>query len=846
MKSKEDKEGLESREELTRAAPWLRFAWRLYPVVLVTALPVALTSNFWLEVWRGVRPRATDGSGHWGSALIYVRTIFPDTFGWTHAYFGGMPFPNFYPPLFHWCVGLLRATDLVSFATAFKLALTSPLLLLPAAIWLLAWRMSQKNRTVATAAACAVVLLMTDVRFQILTCGLDYSSTLNAGFYTQPLGFVLLIAWYVVYLGAHRRRWRTVLACALLALTALANFFNALTAALFICATLLCDLFQLMNSVDERSRGEARRALAAHFFTPFVALGLALFWLVPMFGGYDYFVTRPLIVPLGNLISAPLWGWYAAAALGVMLWLRKRTSATRPFLLNLLALACTVVFASTLSPRWFPLQAFRFFSTLNFLLAVPVGRFLAAIADGLKIQFKTPLNSRGILRHLLVVSGALLLIGVVRAAQPPSGSAFYTSLDDVRIEAVLNFAREHRDGRYLVETLDNVKDPQLHADSPALNAYLGAQGNETVSVVYREASPNALFFNAQANAFSDGTDSFGISSALADDLDFASQPLSHHLARARFLGIRYLVIATDRMKERLAHEADVGARHDFDRWSIFELKGEMMPHVTALKNRPALVVSNFSVKGRRRNEYDFVRLAEEQFNDDWFDVLLTRAPTTKIDRLQNLDDFGALVLDTYDCDDESLALQQLRDFAVRRPLILLSSDASLFRRIRASVSDFPQAHFIERTIDEEPGESVEALEPAAHYDSSSIRATWREIRRTLETHEPAVEATGVAVNGEIEQNRIQLTPGAPFSSGQSVPVLIETTYFPNWRRPDGSEIYAASPFFMLTFIHEPTQIIYERRLIDRLGLWTSVATLFALCGYAARPQCRRLRNVVSG
>src|SRR5205823_384369 len=141
-------------------APWLDLVWRLYPLVLVTVFPVALVSNFWLEVWRGVRSHATDGSGHWGVAQIYNASVFPDTFGWTDAYFGGMPFPNFYPPLFHWLVGLLSATGLLSFGAAFKLALFVPTLLMPAAVWLLARGISGGSARVAIASACACVLLL--------------------------------------------------------------------------------------------------------------------------------------------------------------------------------------------------------------------------------------------------------------------------------------------------------------------------------------------------------------------------------------------------------------------------------------------------------------------------------------------------------------------------------------------------------------------------------------------------------------------------------------------------------------------------------------------------------------
>src|SRR5205814_6083707 len=172
---------------------WTQRAQSLYALLFVTALPVALTSPLWLEVWRGTRPRATNGSGHYAIAQLYDRAIFPDTFGWLHAYFGGMPFPNFYPPLFYWLVALIQHTHLVSFDTAFKLVMALPLLVLPAAIWTLAWVLSNKQRAVANGAACASLLLLFIPQFQLKTvAGLDYFSTLVVGLYTQPLGFVLL------------------------------------------------------------------------------------------------------------------------------------------------------------------------------------------------------------------------------------------------------------------------------------------------------------------------------------------------------------------------------------------------------------------------------------------------------------------------------------------------------------------------------------------------------------------------------------------------------------------------------------------------------------------------------
>src|SRR6266849_3729393 len=105
---------------------WRHYASRLLSPLAVTALPLLFASELWLKVFNGTIARAWDGSGHFALAQLYDRTIFPDVFGWTHAYFGGMPFPNFYPPLFYWLVALLHHTHLFSFSTSFKIMIMLP------------------------------------------------------------------------------------------------------------------------------------------------------------------------------------------------------------------------------------------------------------------------------------------------------------------------------------------------------------------------------------------------------------------------------------------------------------------------------------------------------------------------------------------------------------------------------------------------------------------------------------------------------------------------------------------------------------------------------------------------
>jgi hypothetical protein len=121
---------------------------------------------------------------------IYDGAIFPDTFGWTNAYFAGMSFPNFYPPLFHWLVALIHHTHLVSFATSFKLVMALPILLIPAAFWFFRLGPRRKGFPEAFSVAIASMVLLTLGEVFQPNTGLDMSSTILDGFYTQPLGFL--------------------------------------------------------------------------------------------------------------------------------------------------------------------------------------------------------------------------------------------------------------------------------------------------------------------------------------------------------------------------------------------------------------------------------------------------------------------------------------------------------------------------------------------------------------------------------------------------------------------------------------------------------------------------------
>ncbi len=293
---------------------------------------------------------------------------------------------------------------------------------------------------------------------------------------------------------------------------------------------------------------------------------------------YKYFVTRPFAPETQSLFSPWLMTWYALAVLGSIAWWRVHkskgadkdpsvraarrrrekhgakarsktrapdypvpptsgggdaplhTRAMRPYLATCLLLALAVVFSATFAPSWFPLQAPRFLATLTFLLTVPVGFALAAAFVWLARLFGETKGSdvefsfrRA--RYSTVVAMVLFLLLALTAPSLGWAYAFYPKGAKTPIDGVLEFARQHHDGRYLVEVIN----PKLGAawteasfDARAINSYLGSQGNETISGEFHEASPNALFTLPLVNAFSNYPDSFGVSSVLAESNGLSS------------------------------------------------------------------------------------------------------------------------------------------------------------------------------------------------------------------------------------------------------------------------------------------------------------------------------------
>jgi hypothetical protein len=92
-----------------------------------------------------------------------------------------------------------------------------------------------------------------------------------------------------------------------------------------------------------------------------------------------------------------------------------------------------------------------------------------------------------------------------------------------------------------------------------------------------------------------------------------------------------------------------------------------------------------------------------------------------------------------------------------------------------------------------------------------------------------------SISGEIKQ--FEITINYEVNSGGAsqgpLPVLISSTFHPNWQSANGERIYVASPMFMLTFVQQPTQLHFARSRLDFIGLAASTVVVAGLLGMIA-------------
>jgi hypothetical protein len=177
----------------------------------------------------------------------YIRDHFPHL-GWFPLWYGGIPYPDTYPPLLHWIVALAATTGRVSPALAYHAVTAAVYALAPAALFWAAWRLGA-SRAAAFVAALGYSLISP-------ACFLSRQLRADAGGWFGPRRLVALLRYGegphllsllllpfavgMLHVALEKRKPLYYFGAALaLAAVALSNWLGSFALALMVCAYLL-------------------------------------------------------------------------------------------------------------------------------------------------------------------------------------------------------------------------------------------------------------------------------------------------------------------------------------------------------------------------------------------------------------------------------------------------------------------------------------------------------------------------------------------------------------------------------------------------------------------------------
>jgi hypothetical protein len=330
-----------------------------------------------------------------------------------------------------------------------------------------------------------------------------------------------------------------------------------------------------------------------------------------------------------------------------------------------------------------------------------------------------------------------------------------------------------------------------------------------------------------AGSVSSGKDNFGLSSVLAEDTDFLGQDVERHIQQAAQYRIRYFVMVTNAAKARMAALGpDRVARRDFGVWTVFEMKGPIPPEAAPLAAKPALALTAFSAKLTRPSDYDFLRLAEEDFAYP-ADPPIAFRPNLRADRLPDAAMFSGLVVEEYRYGYIGAAFERIRQFSREKPTVLVESPDPLFRLLEQRLPELGRVSVVRRT----PPDSDRWIGTTrrSSYRADSVRQTWQRVRAALSAMLPA-EASGSPSTscGVTSGPGVQEVRCGAGARGEPVPVAINTNFHPNWRAADGRPLFMLSPTLMYTAVQGPAELTFRRSGLDDAALVVSAMSFAAI------------------
>jgi hypothetical protein len=765
---------------------------------------------FLRHVYRSVIPGGWDGVPHYAIADIYAHKLFPAIGGWVDEYFGGMPYPNFYPPVFYLIVAALTKLGL-STKTAFLAVQTTASAAVPLLTYLCARRLASRGgestssaseagggldtgRVAGLVAGAITVGFMVD-HSPLYRVGITLHSTFDAGLSTQLLSHCVLLVFYWALLAADERRSAAVLAAISFALVPLTNIHMVWPAAFLFLP------LAIVRIVSARSPAERRRALIIHATIGLTGVLIAACWTIPMVANLRYVPTQALERPPTGLIA------FAFLRIGIYVVFGGLAAAARrdPRALSLVGSLLLLLTFSLLPSSRIPVLRDLALQPMRLLVAFP---FLAAFLVGYLVSSARDVIRRPWAQLAVGVACAALFFARFKLGDMPKGNISQEQMD--RYENALGPMAGRTDGRVLVEV-----GPDGLADPFSLQALAGMRGARSLTTVFREAALDVMFAVPLRNSFSAKPEAFGIDHKITGT-ELAASGLPATLARLELFNIRYFAVRSESVKAQIQRLPDLHRISPEGPWELWGFDADAPGYATVPEFAPVLTFARFSVKPRPDDSVDFVRLGEEMFEAGRLQIPLALARDGRLDRNDDWDRFQVALITEYRYDQIDRAYEAIERASRDRTIVLWPSSDPLYARLVELGKTRPTMRFVEA----EPPTPLMLAKPrlAGRLACKRIMAALDAVKEPLRA---APRVSTARLDGREVEIVLDRDPEKP------VPIWVRQGYFPSWKNDSGEPVYLATPTFQLTFAKaRATALHFRFTLVD----W--IARLLSLVGLA--------------
>lgn len=777
---------------------------------------------FLRHVYQSVIPGGWDGVPHYAIADIYAHKLFPSMGGWIDEYFGGMPYPNFYPPVFYMIVAALTKVGL-STQTAFLAVQTTASAAVPLLTYLCARRLAARGGATRSAGAGAedgaqggfdtgriagLVAGAITVGFMVdhsplYRVGITLHSTFDAGLSTQLLSHCVLLCFYWALLDADRRRGAAVLAALSFALVPLTNV-HMVWAAAFLYLPLA-----IVRIVAAAPGGERRRVLLVHGAIGLAGVLIAACWMFPMIANLRYVPTQALERPPTGLVVLAFLRIGIYVVFGGLAAAVRRDARALSLVGSLLLLLTFALLPSSRIPvlRDLALQPMRVLVPFPFLAAFLVGYLVSTAREVIRRPWA---------QLAVGFACAALFFARFKLGDLPQGNISQQQLD--RYENVLGSLPGRTDGRVLVEV-----GPDGLADPFSLQALAGMRGARSLTTVFREAALDVMFAVPLRNSFSAKPEAFGIDHKITGS-ELAASGLPATLARLEVFNIRYFAVRSDSVKAQIQRLPDLHRISPEGAWELWGFDADAPGYATVPDYEPVLTFARFSVKPRPNDSVDFVRLGEEMFEAGRLQIPLALARDGRLDHSDDWDRFRIALITEYRYDRIDRAYEAIERASRDRTIVLWPSADPLYARLVELGRSRPTLRFVEA----EPPTPLLLAKPrlAGRLACKRIMAALDAAKEPLRA---APRVSSARLDGREAEIVLDRDPERP------VPIWVRQGYFPSWKNDSGEPVYLATPTFQLTFTRARSTKLHFRftpvdwiaRALSLLGLLVAAAIPWA-------------------